>query len=587
MSTVVNAGSLADVIQLADNPPSQLQDRNLANVQQPLVLYIVRVPGSRGMTLLSVSSAQAYKKLDVFLTTMKPQQKVVTAQDVQSSLYYLHAEKADDYKLLEPPNHQISVRRKPVLQRHDLDRSRDTQMADIPAQAYSQVPHIEATIHRKPLHAGARQGHMSLGAVPTLPARKLLGPRAMNQRLHSVDNSALQNVPERQNIDMRRWSEQPGSTPPRLPPRTDIVHRKELEIKSFADGELVEEQRRSSDRGHKEQHCWDWEKSWEEKRAVEAREEMARISSEWQSDREHYGGSEDSSLILIRRYNGEQWNVGKINSRGTGYRAGGISDAEIFITTKGYSKFVHFQRSETSSSLSSTTGDNSLPVEDISRCFRRHFQGSRYSMNNANPSPSRLQPSADDDSSSTEHFQSRRDTYIPTPNTERYKTSSPKKYMLQSPWSGLCEFTTGIAGRSLKCKHSYASRDPEFGLGIRAAPVSELRFNLPNSTVLGKSAAKSQKPDSSRDRKRSSRFLGSYHRRASSSYGRDDEGTIPETEFEHRLDVSLGQEHAGGGFGGKQAKLGKLIVEAEGLQMLDFVVAANLALWWKIYGRIT
>ena len=53
-----------------------------------------------------------------------------------------------------------------------------------------------------------------------------------------------------------------------------------------------------------------------------------------------------------------------------------------------------------------------------------------------------------------------------------------------------------------------------------------------------------------------------------------------------RLDLSLGQESAGGGFGGKQAKLGKLIIEDEGLKMIDLLVAANLALWWRVYEKV-
>lgn len=52
-----------------------------------------------------------------------------------------------------------------------------------------------------------------------------------------------------------------------------------------------------------------------------------------------------------------------------------------------------------------------------------------------------------------------------------------------------------------------------------------------------------------------------------------------------RLDLSLGQELAGGGFGGKQAKLGKIIIEDEGLKMVDLLVAANLALWWRAYEK--
>jgi hypothetical protein len=52
------------------------------------------------------------------------------------------------------------------------------------------------------------------------------------------------------------------------------------------------------------------------------------------------------------------------------------------------------------------------------------------------------------------------------------------------------------------------------------------------------------------------------------------------------MDLSLGQEFAGGGFGGKQAKLGKLIIEDEGLKMLDLLVATNMALWWRAYEKV-
>jgi hypothetical protein len=52
------------------------------------------------------------------------------------------------------------------------------------------------------------------------------------------------------------------------------------------------------------------------------------------------------------------------------------------------------------------------------------------------------------------------------------------------------------------------------------------------------------------------------------------------------MDLSLGQEFAGGGYGGKQAKLGKLIIEDEGLKMMDLLVAANMALWWRAYEKV-
>lgn len=52
---------------------------------------------------------------------------------------------------------------------------------------------------------------------------------------------------------------------------------------------------------------------------------------------------------------------------------------------------------------------------------------------------------------------------------------------------------------------------------------------------------------------------------------------------EERLDLSLAREPAGGGMRGKSAKLGKLIIEDEGIKMLDLVVAACMAVWWRGY----
>lgn len=50
-----------------------------------------------------------------------------------------------------------------------------------------------------------------------------------------------------------------------------------------------------------------------------------------------------------------------------------------------------------------------------------------------------------------------------------------------------------------------------------------------------------------------------------------------------RIDLSLAREKAGGGMRGNSAKLGKLIIEDEGIKMLDLVVAACMAVWWRGY----
>jgi hypothetical protein len=112
-----------------------------------------------------------------------------------------------------------------------------------------------------------------------------------------------------------------------------------------------------------------------------------------------------------------------------------------------------------------------------------------------------------------------------------------------------------------------------------ATNVSELRFNLPASSKVST-------PRGEESTKRSSFFHRPRHSRHSSSVG--DYRTSGTEELGNsldRLDLSLGQEFAGGGFGGKQAKLGKLIIEDEGLKMVDLLVAANVALWWRAYER--
>ena len=56
-----------------------------------------------------------------------------------------------------------------------------------------------------------------------------------------------------------------------------------------------------------------------------------------------------------------------------------------------------------------------------------------------------------------------------------------------------------------------------------------------------------------------------------------------EEDDEFRLDLSLGQEKAGGGNRGKRVKLGKLIIFDDGYKMLDLFVAANMGIWWSVW----
>ena len=632
MAPAVLAGSLASIIELADNPPERLPQNASQLVQQPLTLYIARVPGSRGECFqLWISITRLTTPADVFLTTIKPQEKVVTASDVQSSLYYVHVDSPEDYKLLESSgseedesvgdarsypvlNRQTSIRRKA------LPQNPNPTLGDRPELPPRIAQHVQAHNNNK-INGNFQVGRKPIGAVkepatsnweqaPPLPERKVLGPRPMNQHVHTSDTSALQNVPARQNIDLRRWSEQPGVTPPRLPPRTysqtehgtpaaRLMENKHLQVQTMAKDQYSTE------------HGWEWEKKWQNQRLSDNISENDRLSYD---DSQRTGSFEDGSLSLIRRYNGEQWNVGKISNGNARSAAGGIANPgagiSVAILTPGYSKFTSGEDSlsgvqsnlETSHEPSSLLGSKSNASGSSHKdqaAFQRHL---RLSGHVRRPDQRRRHDTTDsifiqearpsfDSGIGSQHSDG---ITSPAILGSEQDTPSLKRFVLQSPWDGTCEFAAGVAGRSLKCKHSYRSTDPRYGPGMHSATVSELRFNLPSSKTFGSPSPKSSIPGTPREVKRSSIFSSHRKKHSSSSLLTPDPASLSaadgyfgsKVELEDRLDLTLGQEHAGGGFGGKQAKLGKLIIENEGLLMMDLVVAANMALWWRVYKKV-
>ncbi|KAF6241226.1 hypothetical protein HO173_001021 [Letharia columbiana] len=626
MAKPIQAGSLASVIELADNPPDQPLHSLTGDLQQPLVLYIARVPGSHGICF-SVPDARNMELMetpDVFLTTMKPQQKVVTAQDVQSSLYYMHVDKLEDYELLTSsedsehhsdeedgpgkpvnPTSTGGVRRKPLPPSSRLglgDRLEPPPEANSYFQTYSNSATGSPQAEQKPSSQDNVAEHRRLDVSPPLPDRKLLGPRPMHQHFLSVDNPPLQDVPEKQNIDLRRWSEQPAGTPPKLPPRpfsggnNSVPMAPPRPLAASLKDSLVANSVRSRFLHRKP-----------------IAHSVSQGSKRVTKDGSNAKDLQDATLSLIRRYNNEQWTVGKISSKDTKPTVSGFGESShgisIHIMTHGYLRFVdHINsfakhaRPDTEKSKGTRDNRTTITAAEEQLCFQRHLQVPGHAMSwNQRRRPESIdstflyqgtRPSVDLPRHSHQSLDSIASDRSFTNGLPELKSESTKGYILRSPWDGICEFTTGVAGRSFKCKHSYASSSPRFGPGMRSAQVSELRFNLPSSKTLGSPASKSLVPGTRREAKRSSSLFPHQHRqRSSSSFEAKDRHEAgyfaPKVEFEERLDLSLGQEHAGGGFGGKQAKLGKLIIEKEGLQMLDLIVAANMALWWRVYERFT
>lgn len=214
-------------------------------------------------------------------------------------------------------------------------------------------------------------------------------------------------------------------------------------------------------------------------------------------------------------------------------------------------------------------------------------------------------------------------------------------YMFLSPWGGSCQFSTGINGRSLKCKHYLPTPISAGGASTStsASTVSELRFNLPSSGVFNPSTSPKPTKTNNGDSRRFSvpkfgnirdklaspkerpqlpprvdptSYAAMYpsddeeapnlpprsgfpaHHRRSEDARRDPNvnshcleshsiSSPSDDDSSSRLDLSMGREKAGGGNRGKRAKLGKLIIHDEGFKMLDLVVGANMCIWWSVW----
>ncbi|KAF2661714.1 hypothetical protein K491DRAFT_586747 [Lophiostoma macrostomum CBS 122681] len=511
---VVEARSLSTLTTLASNPPAY--PRNPTHIRnEPLVLYIARVPGSR----------------DVFLSPMKPRDKVVTAEDIQSSLYFIHFDQPEDKRLIED---------------NLVDNRSD--FSNRPA-----VPQIQRKAVPDTL---APPGPPGYAGVPLPAIRKpvpgTLAPRTdfeIQQNVHAAlySQSGLGSLqpgqPHRRSFDATRSDDE--NQRPALPPRR-------------SSGSPV---------------------------------------------------SAGTSLTLIRRdpSSSAQWNVARIddppsldvsssslNTPGTKKKIG--APLYIEVTNPGYSKFLNNSETPSLSSLHSfikgpshvsqsaemvALRANSGPTTQVETSFRRRvwMEGSRYSnggfghrRNKSHDSSmgypdsrgsfemsSRERSSMDLRPQGMPPFLSREDQPYSTISVGDNQ-SSFRGYVFMSPWNGRCEFITGAGGGSLKCRHVVPGLQ---GAPPVAMPVSELRFNLPSSS-------KATTPNEETS-KRSSFFHRPRNHRNHSSIS--------------EMNLSLGQEFAGGGFGGKQAKLGKLIIEDEGLKMLDLLVAANMSLWWRAYSK--
>ncbi|KAH7349124.1 hypothetical protein BKA66DRAFT_476926 [Pyrenochaeta sp. MPI-SDFR-AT-0127] len=534
-SPAIEAKSLSSLTALASNPPAY--PRNPTHVRhEPLVLYIARVPGSK----------------DVFLSPMKPREKVVTAEDIQSSLYFVHVEQPEDAHLVAAPD------------------------------------------FRNPDYSEQRQNSPNRSTAP--PVQRKAVPGAS----FATGGAA---TPLRKPI--------PGT----LAPTSNYENRQNVSAGGYAQ-HVQRPEFLGADYGPR--------RSFD---SLQQRQENQRpvVALRSSSDNPQPAGT---SLTLIRRdpASGAQWNVARIEDPSTvevsssnpidlvsKRKIGTPMYIEVF--NPGYSKFLHSQTSgepvlpgrpndvpvrtnqmETQTQPLVQEPWTSYQTSSSENTFRRRLwmEGSQYTNGGFGHRKKNSYDSSIGRPDSTDGYgaqgeRSSMDLRPPpsssslTRNGQPYSTiqvsdrqTSFRGYVFTSPWNGRCEFATGGVGGSLKCRHIVP--------GLQGAPpaamqVSELRFNLPSSSKVAT-------PRGEESSKRSSFFHRGRHSRNNSSVSINrDDGVEDARNSLDRLDLSLGQEFAGGGFGGKQAKLGKIIIEDEGLKMMDLLVAANLGLWWRAYEK--
>lgn len=528
----VEAGSLSSITPIASNPPAH-PSAGREYLSQPLTLYIARVPGSR----------------DVFLTPLKPREKIVTAQDVQSSLYYVHFNTEDDTA---------------ALQEHPSS-SVNTDANELPSIQ-------EDALRRKPV------------PPPRSPFRK--SPSPLRRPLQPIENQRPENgdtAPSRAKSQIARKPVLSDTTniSPSTSPALDLPNIPRRALPPLPPNE---------DEGYGSSLTVDSLPSKRMSRSI-ARDDPKP------TEPAPAPAAEAGSLTIIRRdpATSAQWNVGSVrdppvqevssaallNPTASGKTKKGGAPLWLDITNPGYQQYCNEQRSESRVSTSTSSSDSD-PVPEGTFRRRLYLPGSRFtdrrwvrkSANLASPTNKNF-PNL---------YSSRNNAENPSyPDLTPPLTSPPLMdrrsagYSFFSPWDGRCDFSTSTSGRALKCRHYLPNNQG-------SVEVSELRFNLPTTS------RNSVAPTSVAE-KRGSYFHG-LHRRLKSddSWGG---GPSPEEELptyriddDGRLDLSLGQERAGGGFGGKQAKLGKLIVYPDGVPMLDLLVAANVGLWWRAWERV-
>ncbi|WYZ33790.1 hypothetical protein EsH8_I_000066 [Colletotrichum jinshuiense] len=636
MSTQIEARSLTSLNYLAANPP-QYPHKPAEQRQDPLTLYISRVPGTR----------------DIILTTSKPHLKNVTSEDVANSFYYIHLELPGEgghsynrnvaavaaAAAAAQPNHlrnpdtprssQDSARSANQIRRKPLPTGAKVPSppAD-PARSYPPPPagpgphpgaygygpgHGPANDGRQPRWAEDRPDlqpallQRPLSHSPPAPVRKPVGPRSIPTPAPDSDALPYSHPP-----DLHRPSS--PRSPSRIPRESPSASSRRYS-RPPAEASRTRQQSRSPS-----------------------------------PNRFHNTTAVPYTISLIRRdpSTGNQWNVGRVSSHqledsgDDGYEyfsfdSAGLSAHErrratapqppisIHLESSGYAKFRHMPlRPSVDAPRTSTSSPPFASSEDALAHLHQHQQqhpaeggfsrqvvmsyAKSWTSNIREKFNARSRSGSVVDDPSAAAFGSppppppagarpannRHSRQLSTHSTGSASSNAsdsgpvithpgaglrPRGYVFVSPWDGRCEFRTGNGGRSVKCRHVL----PQAGGGL-SNPLAPSGSSSSNAAAVSELRFNLPSTELFRQEGKREQLSGHFSRllkvgnRDGGEYSDDDEPPSP-------FDLRLGKERAGGGNRGKRAKLGKLIVYPEGLKMLDLVVAANMGVWWGAWEK--
>ncbi|KAK7409103.1 hypothetical protein QQX98_008711 [Neonectria punicea] len=575
----MEARSLTSVNNLAANPP-QYPVNPTDERQDPLTLYISRVPGTR----------------DVILSPFKPQLKIVSSEDVASCLYYIH---------LERPSSDLSS---PAPIRDDGFRSssdegssaRNIPRKPLPESAKPMPPSnrdrflpVPGNENQDPMRP---RGHTISSSVDagraTPPAYDRDPRRSLDERPneHKLASSSLrrQNTVSRRPNGPRNIGPRTMRTPPA--PLTDKPLPAFPESRTKMDDGRVPFQEPNPKRG-----------SYTSRSPSPRKQADSTFTNPF-------------TLALIRRdpSTGNQWNVGHVSS----YQSETLQPDQdesgpflpnvppvahsqtpaanppinIQIETLGYGRFRNMptRRSFDIGPGDGIPADERVPRNEGAVLSRQVLMGYAKSWSSNFREKWNQEPREHSRHGSVTSVNSvASGDLVPEPQSALGQPGPgmrPRGYVFTSPWNGRCEFRTGTTGRSLRCYHILHDEKPalnaliEQGVPVQqlggAMALSELRFNLPSAELF-------KSPEGREEVK--AQLQGHFNKLLQKFDGRneseDDDGMVSP------FDVNLGKEKAGGGNRGKRAKMGKLIIYPNGMKMLDLVVAANMGLWWRAWEK--